>query len=414
MSWVKGLAYIGLRQTRNITRLAMGRQVTFPPLGSVTLDSDDIHLARSWLGRKTDWYRFNEIQQYHEAFAAWNGSTHTYSFMSARVALTAAIYALGLQPNDEVILPGYTCVVVPNSFHFAGVKTIYCDIELNTYGLDASQIETKITPKTRAILLHHLYGLVCRDYEEIISIARKHDLFVIEDCAQSTGAQYRGKKIGNWGDIAIYSSEQSKVFTTIQGGMVTTNNDALAQRLQEFHDRALFPQDARLEKLLHNVTINYYRFKHPFRWLLGDVVYLRYFNKQVISTTREEEIGVKPAFYGEKLPAPLASIGLNQLKKIEDYNETRRITAKHWDNWCDTNGYDKPVIIDHSLPVYLRYPVLVEPNRKQNPSWARDELGVELGVWFTGQLHPTNQSIADCPNAEIAVRQCVNFPGVIL
>lgn len=158
-------------------------------------------------------------------FLSWGG----------RVALSACIYALDLQPDGEVILPGYTCVVVPNAFSYAGVKTVYSDIELDTYGLDVSQIENKITNKTKAILIQHLYGLVCRDYEAIIDLATHHGLKVIEDCAHCTGAEYKGKKVGNLGDVAFYSSEQSKVFNTIQGGVAVTNNDLLAQRLRVFY-----------------------------------------------------------------------------------------------------------------------------------------------------------------------------------
>ena len=345
MNLMKLTAIAGYHQVRNLARLVSGRQLSFPSLGSMTLDTDDVLLAREWLQRKLDWYRTDEIELYHDAFATWNGSAHAFSFMGGRVALSAAIYALGLQPGDEVVLPGYTCVVVPNVFYFAGVKTTYSDIELDTYGLDASQIEDKITPKTKAILLHHLYGLVCRDYDAIIRIARKHRLFVIEDCAQSTGAEYRGRKVGNFGDVAIYSSEQSKVFNTVQGGLAATNDETIAQGLRRFYEQASFPDDSRVEKLLHNVIINYYLFKHPQRWWLGDLILLRYSNKQIISTTREEEQGIQPSYYGQKLPTALAVIGLNQLKKIDGYNNLRRQTARKWNQWCEAAGYNKPVVI---------------------------------------------------------------------
>lgn len=414
MNWVKAVARIGYRQVKNLARLVMGRRVSFPPLGSMTLDADDVQLAQQWLKEKAEWYRNDEIEQYHHAFASWNGSEYAFSFMGARVALSAAIYALGLEPDDEVILPGYTCVVVPNAFHFAGVKTVYSDIELDTYGLDASQIEDKITPKTKAILLHHLYGLVCRDYEATIEMARKHNLFVIEDCAQSTGAEYKDRKVGNWGDVAIYSSERSKIFNTIQGGIAATNNSQIAQKLREFHEQAPFPDPTQVDKLLHNVVIDYYRFKHPQQWLIGDIVSLCYRDKIITSTTQEEEQGVRPSYYGQKLPAPLAALGMNQLKKIDRYNESRRQTALKWDRWCDIAGYRKPVKVPDSTPTYLRYPVRVEAYKKKNRVWARKELGIEPGIWFKGNLHPTNIEINSCPNADDAVDKCINLPSIVL
>lgn len=413
LNMVKVFAQIGYRQLKNLARFITGKPLSLPSFGSMTLDTDDVYIARTWLKRRCDWYRFDEIEHYHAAFADWNGSAHAFSFMGGRIALSAAIRALDLKPGDEVILPGYTCVVAPNAFHFAGITTVFSDIELDTYGLEASQIEAKITHKTRAILLHHLYGLVCRDYEEIMNIARRHSLYVIEDCAQSTGAEYKGKKVGNWGDIAIYSSEQSKVFNTIQGGIAVTNNNHLAGRLQAYYEQAPFPDNDWIDRLLHNIILNYYRFKHPHRWWLGDMVHLRYRNKNLISTTLEEERGICPRHYGRKLPSGLAAIGLNQLKKIDKYNERRRQTAKKWDHWCEVSGYKKPLVITNSTPVYLRYPVLVEHVKKQERSWAAKELGIELGVWFVGNMHPTSRIVEGCSNADIAVMQCVNFPTLL-
>ncbi|MDY7079445.1 MAG: aminotransferase class I/II-fold pyridoxal phosphate-dependent enzyme [Chloroflexota bacterium] len=414
MHLARFLARFGYRQIENLAKVALGKPLTTPSLVSTTLDEDDVWLARAWLKRIGDWYRSGEIEQYHAAFAAWNGSTYAFSFMGGRVALSAAIHALGLEPGDEVVLPGYTCVVVPNAFHYAGVKTVYSDIELETYGLDVSQVETKITPRTKAIFLHHLYGLVCRDYEAIISIARRHNLYVIEDCAQSTGAEYKGKKVGNWGDVAIYSSEHSKVFNTVQGGIVVANDDVLARKIQEFYDQAAFPEEAWIDKQLFNLILDYYRFKHPQRWWRGDWVRHHYRDKILISTTKQEEQGVRPAHYGRKMPAAIAAIGLNQLKKIDYYNELRRQTARRWDRWCEASGYRKPLVVDQSVPVYLRYPVLVEPEKKQDLSWALRELGVWPGVWFVSNIHPAHWTVTGCPNADQAVKRCINLPGMVI
>ena len=412
-SFSKGLAYFGYHQTKNIFKLVLGYPLTTPSLGSVTLDLDDIAIAKKQLKERENWFEDNIVKEYENAFARWNGSKYAFAFMGGRVALSACIQALSLKPNDEVILPGYTCVVVPNAFHFAGVKTVYSDIELDTYGLDASLIEEKITQKTKAILLHHLYGLVCRDYEKIVQIARKHGLYVIEDCSPSTGAVFKNRKVGNLGDVAIYSSEQSKVLTTIQGGMATTNNALLAERLKEYYDQASYPHAELIDKQLHNVIINYYSYKDPKRWWKGDLIRLLHMDKIIISTTKEEEQGIKPAYYGSKMPSPIAAIGLNQLKKIDGYNKRRRETSRKWDEWCENNGYKKPLVIPKSVPVYLRYPVIVEPEKKSDTSWAFKELGITLGVWFVSNIHPTSWPIDGCPNADSAVKACVNFPTLI-
>lgn len=405
---------IGQRQARNMRRAVRGRRLTITPLNSLTLDRDDVELANSWLRDRRSWRDQRLVSRYEEEFARWNGSGYASAFMGGRVALSACIHALGLRQGDEVILPGYTCVVVPNAFQYAGVKPVYSDIELDTYGLDASQVEEKITSKTRAILLQHLYGLVCRDYEAILELAERRGLKVIEDCAHATGAEYRGLRVGKRGDVAFYSSEQSKVFNTIQGGIAVTDDESLAKGLRNYSEQAEPPDEDWVDRQLHQVSLNYYRFKHPQRWWKGDLAEVRYGRERLVSTTGEEEQGERPTHYGRRMPSPVAALGLNQLKKLDRYNELRRQGAARWDFWCDREGYGKPYVIEGSLPVYLRYPVMVEPEKKRQRSWAAEGLGVEAGVWFVSHLHPVRRdSIEGCPRADEAVERCINFPTLV-
>jgi dTDP-4-amino-4,6-dideoxygalactose transaminase len=402
-----------VRQAKNVAKLLLGRRITYPSLGSVTLDKDDIAIARQYLRHRLDWYDESVVEKYEKRFALWNQSKYAFAFMGGRVALSACIHALDLKPGDEVIIPGYTCVVVPNAFDYAGVETVYADIELDTYGLDASTIEERITANTKAVLLHHLYGLVCRDYERIIEIARRRSLYVIEDCAHSTGALFKDRRLGNLGDIAFFSTEQSKVFTTIQGGVAVTNNGSLANRLGEYYTQAHYPDEELIDKQLHRVIVNYYCCKDPQRWWKGELFDRKYKDKTIISTTEEEEQGIKPDYYGSKMPAAIAAIGLKQLEKVDAYNEERRRNAKRWDAWCDTRGYKKPVVVPHSIPIYLRYPVMVEAEKKSDTAWAKEELGVDLGVWFVSNIHPVSRPVEGCRNADNAVRHCVNFPTLM-
>lgn len=388
----------------------LGKPLTYPSLGSMTLDRDDVRIAKKWLKNKTGWNDDSLVNEYERMFAQWNGSKYAFAFMGGRVALSSCIHALDLQPGDEVILPGYTCVVVPNAFQFARIKLKYCDIELDTYGLNANLLEEKIGPQTKAIMLHHLYGIVCRDYEKIISIAKKHNLKVIEDCAHSTGAKYMGRNVGNYGDVAFYSSEQSKIFNTIQGGIAVTNNDFIGDKIKSYYQKAGIPDVEWIEKQLSNIILNFFQYKHPQRWWMGDVMRFRYRKMHLVSTTREEECGVQPPHYGRRMAAPIAAIGINQLKKIDRYNSLRRKNALRWDSWCQSNGYEKPLIIDGSVPVFLRYPLMVSPEKKRNTSWVIEEINVQPGVWFQSHIHPVNRSVNGCPNADKAVQKCINFP----
>ena len=413
MALARTLVQIGRRGLGDLRRLARGEPRSFAALSSMTLDGDDVALAESWLARRKQWDGGDEVERYHAAFAAWNGSRHAFSFMAGRVALSAIIDALELEPGDQVIVPGYTCVVVANAFAYAGVDAVWADIELDTYGLDASRLEAHITSRTRAVLLHHLYGLVCRDYAEIVAIARRRGLLVIEDCAHSAGAEYKDRKVGNLGDAAFYSSEQSKVFNTIQGGLAVTNRDDLAARLRSAFDRAPAPDARWTEALLRAVALHHSRARHPGRWWVGDLLALRLGDARAVSTSPEEERGIRPAHYGCRMPAPLAALGRNQLGKIDAYNARRRETAARWDRWCDASGRRRPLVVEQSLPIYLRYPVLVDAEMKRERRWAEVELGVRPGVWFASHLHPAQRSVPGCPNADEAVARCVNLPTLL-
>lgn len=397
-------------QLRNLARLMMGKPVNTPSLVSTTLGPDDVAIAKDFLNNRKDWHREDVISEYETKFAQWNGSGFAFSFMGGRVALSACLYALDLNKGDEVLLPGYTCVVVPNAIRYADLKPVFADIELDTYGLDAENLEKKITPRTKVVILHHLYGLVCRDYEKIIAIARKHKLKVIEDCAHSAGAEFKGRKVGTLGDLAFYSSEHSKAFNTIQGGMAVTDSSELASKLGEYYQQCNFPPDDLIYKQLSNVILDYHKFVDPFRWWKGEIAEFLHGKHRIISTTQEEVLGIQPEHYGQRMPAAIAAIGINQISKINDYNRQRRATAKMWDRWCDTRGYKKPVVVKDSTPVYLRYPVLVKEKEKKDLSWAVEELGLLPGVWFVSNVHPAQIHVEDCQNADEAVRRCINFP----
>ena len=396
--------------TKNLARTALGVPASYPALGSMTLDEEDVAIARRFLRDQTDWGWSGYVSDYEKRFADWNGSRHAFAFMSGRVALSACVHAVGLGAGDEVIVPGYTCVVVPNAFEFAGVNVVFCDIELETYGLDVRQLKERVTRKTKAVVLHHLYGLVSRDYEAVVDFCREQGLAVIEDCAQATGAEYRGRRVGLLGDAAFYSSEQSKVFNTVQGGIAVTDSDEVAHGLRDFYESAPLPTSDWIEKQLHNVVLNFYESKHRYRAWTSELVNLRYGHKALVSTTNEELEGRRPAHYGRRMPSPIAALGFNQLTKIDRYNQLRRAKAREWDVWCSGSGYKAPLVVKDSVPVYLRYPILVEPERKADTTWAMRELGVRLGVWFETNAHPAQRTVEGCPNADRAVRSCVNLP----
>jgi dTDP-4-amino-4,6-dideoxygalactose transaminase len=397
-------------KTNGLAQSRYSNAFTIKAFTSATLDKDDVAVARQCLADDSRWHDRDTVIQFEKAFATWNGSKHAFAFMHGRIALSACLYALGVTAGDEVIIPGYTCIAVPNALSFMGIKIVYSDIELDTYGLDASLLEAKITSKTRVILLHHLYGLVCRDYEAILAVAAKYGLKTIEDCAHSTGAEYNGIKVGNRADAGFYSTQKSKVITTIEGGLAVTNHDGVAQKLQEYYDQAMEPDQHLIGKLLNDVIIDYYRFRHPMRRWIGPIVQKWYKKIQTSSITPEEMTGRMPDNYNQKMPAPIAAIGINQLKKIDALNDRRRQTALKWNHWCDEHKYRKPLVVAGSLPVFVRYPVLAEATDKSDTGRLQDELHVNIGVWFISHVHPVGWEVKGCPSARIAIEQCINLP----
>jgi len=392
-------------------RLASGRRASPHELNSGTLDEDDVKIARAWLKRGAAIEDDPAaVARFESEFARWNGSREAFAFASGRESLSAIVRALEMEPGDEVIVPGYTCVVVPNALEFEGVRPVFADIELETFGLDVTRLDRHVGPRTRAVLIHHLYGLVCRDYLALLDYARRRGLRVIEDCAQATGAALDGIRVGNRGDAAFYSFEQSKVMTTFQGGMAVSADAGVAGRLARCRDRARERGRAETQRVLRNLVLNFHLYKDGGRWWRGDWMQLRWGGERVQTTTAAENRGERPEGYGARLPAVLAAIGSNQLRKIDFYNERRRKHAQRWDQWCDENGFDRARVLPGSTPVFLRYPVLARAELKRDRSWARRRLGVELGVWFVSHAHPSDRPVQGCPRAADAVERCINFP----
>lgn len=187
------------------------------------------------------------IQQFEEAFAKFCGVKCALSCCNGTVALHLALLALGVGPGDEVIVPTLTFVATANAVSYCGATPVFVDSEIETWNMDTSLLEDLITPRTKGIVVVHIYGHPV-DMDPVLAVARKHGLFVIEDAAEAHGAEYKGRKVGSIGDIATYSFYGNKIITTGEGGMVVTSNRELACRIRQLraqgmdsHRRYWFP-----------------------------------------------------------------------------------------------------------------------------------------------------------------------------
>ncbi len=169
------------------------------------------------------------VRRFEEAFAERVGRRCAVAVSNGTAALDAAVGALELGPGDEVILPTFTIVSCAQAIVKAGAVPVVIDADARTWNMDVAQIEAKITPRTRAIMAVHIYGLPV-DMAPLLALADRHGLKVIEDAAEGLGQDYDGKPCGGFGDISAFSFYANKVVTTGEGGMVAPDDEALAER----------------------------------------------------------------------------------------------------------------------------------------------------------------------------------------
>jgi perosamine synthetase len=181
------------------------------------------------------------VKQFEEQFAARVDRQYGIAVSNGSVAIDAAIAALEIGPGDEVILPTFTIISCAAAIVRAGAIPIVVDCDPTTWNMDVSQIEAKITPRTKAIMVVHIYGLPV-DMDAVVVLAEKHGLFIIEDAAEMHGQTYKGKPCGSFGAISTFSFYPNKHITTGEGGMIVTNDPKLADRCRSLRNLCFQPQ----------------------------------------------------------------------------------------------------------------------------------------------------------------------------
>jgi perosamine synthetase len=189
------------------------------------------------------------IPKFEALFAKKSGAKYGVGVLNGTIALHLALAAMDIGPGDEVIVPTFTMIASPNAIRYTGARPILVDSELKTWNMDVTKIEEKITKKTKAIMVVHTYGHPV-DMDPVMKIAKKHGIYVIEDAAEAHGAVYKGKKIGSIGDAACFSFYANKILTSGEGGMVTTNDKKLADKMRLLKNHAFSHERHFWHKLL--------------------------------------------------------------------------------------------------------------------------------------------------------------------
>ena len=185
---------------------------------------------------------YEYISKFEELFARYTGSLKAVATSSCTGAIHLALMAMGVQRGDEVIVPEITWIASAEPVLYIGAKPVFVDVLRDSWCIDPAKIEKAITPKTKAIIVVHVYGNVC-DMNSIMAIAKRHNLKVLEDAAEGIGSEYQGQKVGSIGDAGVFSFHGTKTVSTGEGGMVITNNPELSEKVRILNDHGRNPKD---------------------------------------------------------------------------------------------------------------------------------------------------------------------------
>jgi len=305
------------------------------------------------------------VREFEEQFARWCGARYAVAVSSGTAALHLALLAHGIGPGDEVITTPFSFIASANCALFTGAKPVFADIEPDFFTLDPDQVESKITPRTRAIVPVHLYGQPC-DMERLAAVAKAQDLVIIEDACQAHGARLNGQPLGTWG-TACYSFYPTKNMTTIEGGMITTNDATIAQKAQLLREHG-----------------SAHRYQHE---VLG---------------------------YNMRLTDVQAAIGLTQLKKVPGWNEQRQANAAYLTAGLEgLSAIKTPRVRPGAEHVYHQYTIRA-PERDALAAYLGQN-GIGYGIHYPVPIHqqPLYRQLGyadSMPLAEQASREVLSLP----
>lgn len=300
-----------------------------------------------------------EIAAFERAFAARLGGGVAISTSYGRMAFYHILKALQLPPGSEIIVPALTFWVIPELARVAGLKVVFADVDPNTFTLDPRAFEAAITPRTRAVVPTHLYGLPC-DMHAVLEIARHYHLAVVEDCAHALGASYRGQPVGTFGDAAFFSFQTLKPLNACGGGMALVRDAGVARRVAEEVEMLPWPSEARVRKCLRLGALQHVFTRpavftataFPILWAASWFVA----NPDVYLWEPIRHLSPLPAGYIERFSNVQAALGLAGLEKLDEWTAATRAHARAMDAiLAGVPNVQTPDVPDGYGHVYYQY-----------------------------------------------------------
>ena len=352
---------------------------------------------------------------YEEAVGKFFGAGTAFAFWKGRVALYAILKALEISPGDEVIVPGYTCVMVPGPVLYADARPVYADIEPHHYVTPAETVVQKITPRTRAILVQHTYGFPA-PVAEIRNVADARSIPVIEDCCHTFGGRVDGQLLGTLGAAAFFSGQWNKPYSTGLGGLALVHDRAVADRVRA--EQAAYPVPGRSASfMLAAQLLVYETLIYPSTTALATRLFRWLTRKGLVvgSSNAAEFEPHMPSDYAWG-PAPVqCRIGRREVTRAVTNLQRRDHAMRRYLAELPRLGYVVPELPDNWDTPLLRFPLRVANKDEALVKAAR--YGVEIGSWFECPLHPIETDHAafgyeqgSCPVAERAAREVINLP----
>jgi len=346
---------------------------------------------------KTSFIMGENVIEFEKEFSKYIGVKHSISVANGTDALVIALKSLGIKEGDEVITTPYTFFATAESIVSVGAIPVFVDVRLDTYNIDEEKIEEKITGKTKAILPVHIFGQPC-NMLKINEIAKKHNLFVIEDACQAVGAEFNGEKIGSLSDIACFSFFPTKNLGCAgDGGIITTNNDNLAIICKAYRSHGSGKDGIEAYNLLNNIKSN-----ECYENGLDNTVYnpFKYYNYIIGYNSRLDEI--QAAILRIKLPL------------LDEYTEDRISTTNYYNNKLKNTSLIVPKESNNIKHVYHLY--ILQSEKREIVTKYLKEKGIATGVYYQVPLHLQKaliylgHKIGDFPNSEYLSKRTFAIP----